>query len=104
MNDFCRTVGDCVSNSIHCQALIEKDWLAFGHKFVDRCGFIDGDYREVSPIFTQFLDVIWQLMAQFPTRFEFNERLLLEIHTELYQCKYGTFLGNSEKERLKDYK
>ena len=82
------------------QALIEKDWLAFGHKFTDRCAFIDGDVREVSPVFTQFLDVVWQLQIQFPTCFEFNEKLLIEMHTQLYQCKYGTFLGNCEKERF----
>ena len=81
------------------QALIEKDWLAFGHKFTDRCAFVEGDVKEVSPVFTQFLDVVWQLQTQFPTCFEFNERFLIEIHTQLYQCKYGTFLGNCERER-----
>ena len=37
------------------QVLIEKEWLSFGHKFTDRCGFIQGDSKEVSPIFTQFI-------------------------------------------------
>lgn len=37
------------------QALIEKDWLAFGHKFTERCGHIQGDNKEVSPVFSQLL-------------------------------------------------
>ena len=48
------------------QALIEKDWLHFGHKFSDRCGFLAGDSREISPVFTQFIDATWQIMSQFP--------------------------------------
>ena len=48
------------------QALIEKDWLHFGHKFSDRCGFLAGDSREISPVFTQFIDATWQIMLQFP--------------------------------------
>ena len=48
------------------QALIEKDWLHFGHKFTDRCGYLAGDSREISPVFTQFIDATWQLMSQFP--------------------------------------
>lgn len=37
------------------QVLIEKEWLAFGHKFSDRCGFLDHDAKEISPIFTQVI-------------------------------------------------
>ena len=48
------------------QALVEKDWLHFGHKFSDRCGFLAGDSREMSPVFTQFIDATWQIMTQFP--------------------------------------
>lgn len=56
------------------QALIEKDWLAFGHKFTDRCGHLVGDPQETSPTFVQFLDCVWQLTQMFPAAFQFNER------------------------------
>lgn len=55
--------------------------------------------KETSPVFHQFLDCVWQIMRQFPARFEFNEKWLLELFDGLYECKYGTFLYNSEGER-----
>ncbi|XP_068907675.1 myotubularin-related protein 8 isoform X1 [Tenebrio molitor] len=82
------------------QALIEKDWLAFGHKFSERCGHIQGDSREISPVFTQLLDCTWQLMQQFPLAFQFNEKFLLTLHDHVHSCQYGTFIGNSEKEKI----
>ncbi|KAL5012393.1 hypothetical protein ScPMuIL_010944 [Solemya velum] len=83
------------------QALIEKEWLAFGHKFTDRCGFLQTvDAKEVSPIFTQFIECVWQLMQQFPCAFQFNERFLLTIHDHVYSSQFGTFIGNCEKDRV----
>ncbi|XP_060263402.1 myotubularin-related protein 8 isoform X2 [Ovis aries] len=79
--------------------LIEKEWISMGHKFSQRCGHLDGDSKEVSPIFTQFLDCIWQLMEQFPCAFEFNENFLLEIHDHVFSCQFGNFLGNCQKDR-----
>ncbi|PSN42829.1 Myotubularin-related protein 8 [Blattella germanica] len=67
-------------------ALIEKDWLAFGHKFSDRCGYVEGDPKEVSPVFTQFIDCTWQLAQQFPATFQFNERFLLTLHDHRINC------------------
>lgn len=82
------------------QALIEKEWLAFGHKFTDRCGLVQGDPKEVAPVFTQFIDAVWQLTQQFPSSFQFNERFLLTIHDHVYSCQFGTFIGNCEKDRI----
>ncbi|XP_026307730.1 myotubularin-related protein 8 isoform X5 [Piliocolobus tephrosceles] len=79
--------------------LIEKEWISMGHKFSQRCGHLNGDSKEVSPIFTQFLDCIWQLMEQFPCAFEFNENFLLEIHDHVFSCQFGNFLGNCQKDR-----
>ncbi|SCV02052.1 LAMI_0G15434g1_1 [Lachancea mirantina] len=52
-----------------------------------------------SPVFQQFLDCVYQLLIQFPNRFEFNERFLRRLLYHLYSCQYGTFLYNSEQER-----
>ncbi|XP_059168052.1 myotubularin-related protein 6-like [Physella acuta] len=83
------------------QALIEKEWLSFGHKFTDRCGLLESvDTKETSPVFTQFLECVWQMMQQFPCAFQFNERFLLTIHDHAYSCQFGTFIGNCEKDRL----
>ncbi|XP_065201150.1 myotubularin-related protein 6 isoform X2 [Planococcus citri] len=81
------------------QALIEKDWLAFGHKFSCRYGFIAGDQREISPIFTQFIEATWQLTCHFPSAFQFNEKYLLCLHDNFTSCQFGTFIGNCDKER-----
>ncbi|CAG8442059.1 8042_t:CDS:2 [Ambispora leptoticha] len=111
------------------EVLIEKDWLSFGHKFSDRSGHLSNEryfitsstnaannafnsmqnklkqshVREISPVFHQFLDCVFQILAQYPERFEFNEHFLVTLHFHLYSCQYGTFLFNSEKER-NDYK
>jgi len=118
------------------QALIEKEWLHFGHKFTDRCGHAgvrqttggDGDASaslmaqatgrgaskeaqevrtpsgiissQVSPVFTQFVDAVWQLQQQYPRVFEFNARHLVDIHELVYSCQFGTFLGNCDKDRI----
>ncbi|XP_006632878.1 myotubularin-related protein 8 [Lepisosteus oculatus] len=79
--------------------LIEKEWISMGHKFSQRCAHLEGDPKEVSPVFTQFIECLWQLMEQFPCAFEFNERYLIEIHDHVYSCQFGNFIGNCQKER-----
>ena len=56
--------------------------------------------KDTSPVFHQFLDATYQLLYQYPTRFEFNERFLRRLLYHLYSCQFGTFLYNSEKERV----
>lgn len=55
--------------------------------------------KETSPVFHQFLDATYQLLYQYPTRFEFTERFLRRLLYHLYSCQYGTFLGDNEKQR-----
>lgn len=55
-----------------------------------------------SPIFQQFLDCVYQLLIQNPQLFEFNERFLRRLVYHLHSCQYGTFLYNSERERVEN--
>lgn len=86
------------------EVLIEKEWVSFGHKFAQRIGHGDDKHTDDnrSPIFLQFIDCIWQIVRQFPNSFEFNEFLLITILDHLYSCLFGTYLCNSELQRVKE--
>jgi Myotubularin-like phosphatase domain len=56
--------------------------------------------KETSPVFHQFLDAVYQLMYLFPSRFQYNERFLKRLLYHAYSCQYGSFLYDSEKERV----
>ena len=55
---------------------------------------------ERSPVFLQFIDCVYQLQEQFPNVFEYNSRLLTALFDEVYSCRFGTFLYNTEKQRV----
>jgi rhodanese-related sulfurtransferase len=77
------------------EVIIEKEWISFGHKFETRYGHFKDDSHmpdERSPVFIQFLDCVYQLLLQFPTQFQFNNKLLLFLAHHVYTCKFGTFL------------
>lgn len=86
------------------QVLLEKEWLSFGHKFAQRIGHGDDKHSDAdrSPVFLQFIDCTWQIMNQFKNAFEFNEHFLITILDHLYSCLFGTFLYNSEQQRVKE--
>ncbi|XP_017769087.1 PREDICTED: myotubularin-related protein 2 isoform X2 [Nicrophorus vespilloides] len=86
------------------EVLIEKEWISFGHKFQQRIGHGDDHHSDAdrSPVFLQFIDCVWQITQQFSNAFEFNECFLITILDHLYSCRFGTFLCNSERERLQE--
>lgn len=85
--------------------LVEKDFIAFGHPVATRCGHgsCKGDDRQKdeqrSPIFVQFLDAVAQLSRLFPTRFEFDSRLLIHLADHLYSSRFITFMYDTIRER-----
>lgn len=85
------------------QKLIEKEWLLGGHAFSRRyfkSAFGQTNARSEGPVFILFLDCVWQLQEQYKLSFEFNENFLIFLFDNLYASEYGTFLCNSEKERV----
>ncbi|KAF5304213.1 hypothetical protein FQR65_LT08020 [Abscondita terminalis] len=82
--------------------LIEREWLAFGHKFADRCGQATGsdDQNERCPVFLQWLDCVHQLLFQFPCAFEFSHTYLVKLAQHTYSNLFGTFLCNTKQERV----
>lgn len=83
--------------------MIEKEFVSFGHRFAERIGHGKKESRwdaRRSPVFHQFIECVWQVMHQFPSAFEFNEKFLRTVLKHLYSCRFGTFLCDSYKEQL----
>ena len=82
-------------------ALVEKEWLSFGHRFAERHGQGSGEYDNTqrAPIFLQWLDCVWQVMRQHPTLFEFNELWLLDLYDGMLSGRFGSFLYDCQRER-----
>jgi myotubularin-related protein 1/2 len=80
--------------------LVEKEWLASGHRFLTRVGHgAKSPSDQNAPIFLQFLDCVYQITLQFGCSFEFNEHFLLTIAHHLYSCQFGTFLFDCDLDR-----
>ena len=48
--------------------LIDKEWFSMGHKFCERFGFSTDGWGsdDRSPVFQQFIECVYQMMAQMP--------------------------------------
>lgn len=94
--------------------LVEKDFMSFGHPFHLRSAHGEGrsdvkngsspsssstDEGQISPIFVQFLDCVYQLVHLYPGAFEFNAEYLLELSFHVYSCRFGNMLCDTERER-----
>uniref|UniRef100_A0A5K4FFU9 Myotubularin-related protein 13 n=1 Tax=Schistosoma mansoni TaxID=6183 RepID=A0A5K4FFU9_SCHMA len=84
-------------------SLIDKEWLLFGHTFNHNSNqTLDTKSNQYSPIFLQFLDIVHQLLKQFPLSFEFNDYYIQfiayhHISNRFYNFKYDTELERFTK-------
>eukprot|EP01064_Diplonema_japonicum_P031630 TRINITY_DN5717_c1_g2_i1.p1 TRINITY_DN5717_c1_g2~~TRINITY_DN5717_c1_g2_i1.p1 ORF type:complete len:727 (+),score=91.29 TRINITY_DN5717_c1_g2_i1:47-2182(+) len=83
------------------QILVQKEWTEMGHRFSSRCGNgPTGAAKDLSPIFLQFLDAVYQVMTLYPTAFEFSDTYLESLADHVYSCRYGDFLFDTQQQRV----
>lgn len=80
--------------------LIEKEWIGFGYQFEERLGKMTD--KCTSPVFTQFLDCVWQLLNQYPTDFEFSSGFLEVLMMCTYSGLFSSFRHNCERQRKEE--
>lgn len=84
------------------RVLIEKEWLAFGHRFAHRSNLkaSSSSGAQFAPVFLQFLDAVHQIQVQFPLSFEFNDFYLRFLAFHSVSCRFRTFLFDCELEKF----
>ncbi|CAG0916072.1 unnamed protein product [Notodromas monacha] len=83
------------------RVLVEKEWLAFGHKFSYRTGHTAASQNTaLAPFFLQFLDIVHQILIQYPMAFEFNQYYLKFLAYHSMSHRFKTFVFNWELDRV----
>uniref|UniRef100_A0A673KDF8 Myotubularin-related protein 12 n=1 Tax=Sinocyclocheilus rhinocerous TaxID=307959 RepID=A0A673KDF8_9TELE len=82
------------------QSLVQKEWVAGCHAFLDRCNHLHQKDKEChSPVFLLFLECVWQLVQQHSPAFQFSETYLTVLSDSVDVPVFSTFLFNSAHHR-----
>ncbi|KAL3059963.1 hypothetical protein OYC64_014544 [Pagothenia borchgrevinki] len=83
------------------QSLVQKEWVMSGHRFYSRINYHRDNDKEEAPVFLLFLDCVWQLLSQYPSRFQLTGDFLLALHDSIHLPLFSSFLANCQRERCK---
>ncbi|CAK6958960.1 myotubularin-related protein 11 [Scomber scombrus] len=83
------------------QSLVQKEWVMAGHRFYSRVNYHRDNDKEEAPVFLLFLDCVWQLWSQYPSRFQLTDDFLLALHDSVHLPLFSSFLANCQRERCK---
>ncbi|KAM7421445.1 hypothetical protein PAMA_015534 [Pampus argenteus] len=83
------------------QSLVQKEWVMAGHRFYSRINYHRDNDKEEAPVFLLFLDCVWQLWSQYPSRFQLTDDFLLALHDSIHLPLFSSFLANCQRERCK---
>jgi len=84
--------------------LVQKEFIEYGFLFGEltagkKYKHKISDNRN-SPAWCMFINCLHELWWEFPAAFEWNEDLLLFLMDSVLNCRFGTFLFYTEKDRL----
>eukprot|EP00063_Salmo_salar_P053362 XP_014028197.1 PREDICTED: myotubularin-related protein 12 [Salmo salar] len=83
------------------QSLVQKEWVAGGHAFLDRSNHLHlkDKVESQSPVFLLFLECVWQLQQQHGPAFQFSETYLTVLSDSVHVPVFTTFLFNNDSHR-----
>jgi myotubularin-related protein 1/2 len=82
--------------------LIEKEFSQTGHMLRKRLGVFSKDTQNRSPIFLQFLDVVHNILYQYPLCFQFNQLFLRDLALVAYFGVLVNFVYDEERLRAQN--
>ena len=78
--------------------LVDSEWTAHGHPFKRRQAYPNNE--DHSPTFFQFLDCVYQFKRQFPSSFEFTEKLLVILAHSYSEDMFMEFACDNTEQYL----